>query len=259
MPFRDSGLKLIASRIGGDMTRTDFIDKMVSKQQNLISSYIESKLEKASIDKFGYVNIEKLKNEIIKPQTAEAVEKAIERAKAGEDFGPRVPKELEEVKDVTTKQLEELGRKIKALGPRDIGKASQELEDIKVKLEIIKEVEDDMPGKKLIKFQSKKEGQFEELKNPDAVDSMGKFKYTELEKKKIKARNLKVTKAAMSAFEDRPELSGKFDDPDVIREEIEKYLTTARERKILEKLATAKRGELALIKKAELLETLGGR
>jgi len=191
-----------------------------------------------------------------KKGTAGAVESAAARARAGEDFGPRVQKELDEVKDITTKQLEELGSKIKALGPRDIGKASKELDDIKVQLEIIREVEDTMPGKKLIKFQSKKEGQFEELKNPDAVDSMGKFKYTERQREAIKARNLKVTRAVESAFEDRPELSGKFDDPDVIREEIEKYLTTARERKALEKMATAKRAELALMKKAELLETL---
>jgi len=95
------------------------------------------------------------------------------------------------------------------------------------------------PGKAIQRFESKKEGQFEELLNPDAINpKTGKFRYTEAQKAKIIARNKKVTKGVENAFSDT-KYTGEFDNPDAIREAIAEYRNLKNSRDVLkERLKT---------------------
>lgn len=95
--------------------------------------------------------------------------------------------------------------------------------DTKDKLEAYKYIKDEMrdrinqhPGKVLQKYQSLKEGDFEDFKNPDLAK-------TPSERKEIIERNNKVVQAAERAMENDPRLRGMHDNPDVIREQIADY------------------------------------
>jgi len=83
------------------------------------------------------------------------------------------------------------------------------------------------PGKKLQKFMSKKEGVFEDFRNPDLAK-------TPSEEKEIRERNAKIMKESESAFENS-ELAEYFDNPDIIREQIDEYKDTQEKVKDLEK------------------------
>lgn len=79
------------------------------------------------------------------------------------------------------------------------------------------------PGKKLQRFMSRKEGIFEDFRNPDLAK-------TPSERKAIVERNKKIMSASESAMEDT-KFHDQYDDPDVIREQIEAYV---REKESLE-------------------------
>lgn len=72
----------------------------------------------------------------------------------------------------------------------------------------------DHPGKVLQKFES--EGVFQDFKNPDMAK-------TPKERQRIIERNRKVSKVAETVFESDPTLEGLYDNPDVIRDQIEEY------------------------------------
>lgn len=73
----------------------------------------------------------------------------------------------------------------------------------------------DHPGKKLQQFISKKEGVFEDFKNPDLAN-------TPSERTRIEKRNAAIIQASKSALQETP-LHDQFDNPDVIREQIAEY------------------------------------
>lgn len=63
MPFRDSGLTLAGKLAGGNLDRTGRLDRIISKQANLIAGYIDRRLEGESMRRFGgVVDFEKLKS-----------------------------------------------------------------------------------------------------------------------------------------------------------------------------------------------------
>jgi len=101
----------------------------------------------------------------------------------------------------------------------DTAKQEQIMKDDYFK-EKIKETQatlDSHPGKKLQKFISTKEGQFQDFKNPNLAK-------TPSEKAKIKARNEKLMRASESAFEGTP-FADQYDNPDIINQAIEEYKT----------------------------------
>src|SRR6202162_72321 len=93
----------------------------------------------------------------------------------------------------------------------------------KERLDAYKYIKDEMrgrinqhPGKILQKYQSLKEGDFEDFKNPDLAK-------TPSERKAIIDSNNKVIEASERAMDIDPRLSGMHDNPDVIREQIAEY------------------------------------
>lgn len=80
---------------------------------------------------------------------------------------------------------------------------------------LLKEQIKDHPGKKLVKFISRKEGEFLDFKNPN-------YAKTTKEEREIRAWNDKVMKEAELAFEGT-KYSDRFDDEDAIREAIDEY------------------------------------
>lgn len=185
------------------------------------------------------------------------LEEAVERAKSGENFGPRVfkPKPVElplpketirekitrEAKNITPKQLEGLARELQS---KDIPRTK--LEELRVELSFAEEAIENMPGKKMIRFQSR--GRFEDFKNPDLAK-------TPAAAERIKERNAKVMKASESAFQGT-EFADQFDNPDVIREAIEKYVALRDQIKEIKNIRRDVRGELSAIRKGERLMDL---
>lgn len=89
------------------------------------------------------------------------------------------------------------------------------LENIKTQRSLLQDMVDEHPGKKLTKFISRKEGVFEDFKDP----SHGR---TPSERKAIEARNKAIVTAAESAF-DGTQYKDQFDNPDVIRAAIDDF------------------------------------
>lgn len=93
----------------------------------------------------------------------------------------------------------------------------EDLDMVRMQYEFANDQLIDHPGRALIKFISKKEGQFLDPKNPQ-------YAKTPRERARIEERNAKLMKAAESAFEGTAKYD-MFDDPDTIREAIEGYQT----------------------------------
>jgi hypothetical protein len=89
-------------------------------------------------------------------------------------------------------------------------------EDLKLQIEFMEERMASHPGKRLRKFISRKEGQFEDFADPDRAKTPAKRKF-------LMARNEKIKNVAEAVFDGNPALRGAFDDPDVIRAQIEEY------------------------------------
>lgn len=92
-----------------------------------------------------------------------------------------------------------------------------DLEQARLQYEFIADTLLDHPGRALVKFISRKEGQFLDPKDP-------KYAKTPRERARIEERNARLMRAAESAFEGTTKYD-VFDDPDTIREAIEGYQT----------------------------------
>lgn len=187
-------------------------------------------------------------NKAVGKNTAQAVESAAERAKAGEEFGPRNqnlsdfdrlisenkvriisqdgndvyqyknPKgnwinaadEDTAVLKATREPTIPSPPKPKVYAPSD----QEKLDFNKAQLENVRENLVQHPAKPLLPFL--KEGDFQDFRNPELAK-------TPAEAEKIKAKNKEIMKIAENAFADNPELHDKFDNPDTVREVIENY------------------------------------
>lgn len=101
----------------------------------------------------------------------------------------------------------------------------------------------DHPGRALVRFVSKKEGDFLDFKDPAKAK-------TSSERARIEERNERVTKAAEVAFEGT-KWSDVFDDPDTIREVIEEYVTRRDSIKALAEELKSIRADIRLSKQAD--------
>ncbi len=88
-------------------------------------------------------------------------------------------------------------------------------EELQLRRVMLEENIAEMPGKKLTRFMSRKEGEFLDFRDPDLIKNPS-------EKAQVIQRNSKVMRAAESAFEGTP-LADRYDDQDVIREAIEEF------------------------------------
>lgn len=91
----------------------------------------------------------------------------------------------------------------------------QTLDNIRTQRALIQDLVDEHPGKKLTKFISRKEGVFEDFKDPMSTKNPR-------ERKAIEERNKKIVDAAESAF-DGTQYKDQFDNPDVIRAAIDDF------------------------------------
>lgn len=103
--------------------------------------------------------------------------------------------------------LEDLGR----------GFTQEKLEQAKMQYEWMAERLTDHPGRALVRFISRREGQFLDPKDPKTAK-------TPKERARIEERNKKLMRAAEAAFEGT-EWSDVYDDPDVIRAAIDDFQT----------------------------------
>ena len=88
-------------------------------------------------------------------------------------------------------------------------------DDLQLRRALLQEQIDEMPGRKLTRFISRKEGEFLDFKTPDLAK-------TPSERAQIIQRNRNMMARSEKAFEGTP-LSDRYDDPDVIREAIEDF------------------------------------
>lgn len=93
--------------------------------------------------------------------------------------------------------------------------SEEQLDQARMQYEFMSEALADHPGRALIKFVSKKEGDFLDLKDPLTAK-------TPKERARLEDRNKKVMRAAESAFQST-RWADVYDDPDVIREAIADY------------------------------------
>ena len=92
----------------------------------------------------------------------------------------------------------------------------QKIEGAKAMLENVRERLAEHPAKPLLKFIDKKEGQFEDFRNPNLAKNAK-------EAEKIRVKNKEIMKTAENAFDSNPELHDKFDNADTIKEVIADY------------------------------------
>ena len=161
----------------------------------------------------------------------------------------RVTKYQKAVKDdhaVLDDELSGLRNQIKELGTKRSADVASDLDKLEMEISLFEDFAGALPGKELVKFVSKKEGQFLDLKDPSKAKNAA-------ERDRITDRNQKVLTAAEKAFEGTP-LSDRFDDPDLIREAIEEYLDYSKKRKGLQQSIKETRASLRQKKRMDLLE-----
>lgn len=95
-------------------------------------------------------------------------------------------------------------------------------DQIQAQIEHVQNLIDEHPIRNVQKFQSRKEGQFEDYKNPNVKTHLGKFKYTDSQKKNIIKKNERMNIAIRSEF-GNSKYAGRGDDIDAIREAQDEY------------------------------------
>ncbi len=130
--------------------------------------------------------------------------------------------EQEEINNEYTKVVEQEGKdiadEVKAIRESKLKKDEKqnEIDELKLQNELSQEIMKDMPGKKLQKFISRREGEFLDLKDPNKAR-------TPKERQAIMERTKKVLRASEAAFEATGQGTDTYDDPDTIRDVIAQY------------------------------------
>lgn len=159
---------------------------------------------------------------------------------AGMTFAKKIP---------TVDELKTLGKKVTELGGKSRSEIKNVIDDLEEQLSFISENIDEMPGKRLQKFISKKEGQFLDLPDPNKAKSVS-------ERQRIIERNRKIMQESEVAFEGT-EKSNMYDDPDTIRQAIEEYQEKRDLIRSIQNKATELRQERALLTKAKVASGIG--
>ena len=175
----------------------------------------------------------------------------------GEEITPTITKELElpkiairKVSEIPTgKQLDELARRVRELRGKTKEEISFEIGQLSEQSSYYSEVIEDMPGRQLKKFISRKEGQFVDVPDPSKAK-------TTAEKIRLMEREKKIYQAAESAFEGTP-LSNKFDNIDVIKQAIEDYDVAKTKMAEVQEQLTTLRKEATTIRKGERATSIG--
>lgn len=143
------------------------------------------------------------------------------------------------IKVPTIDEIKELGKRVDNLAGKTKDEIKLELDNLGQRLGVVEETIDDMPGKKLQKFISRKEGEFIYPKEGS-----------------IQEQNL--LKTSESAFEGTPKFD-LYDNPDTIREAIEEYHDTRALVNDLKGQMTELRKESAVITKGQVATAVGVR
>lgn len=189
--------------------------------------------------------IEEFYNDILAGK-AKRAETPLKKSISDEIIKPKeTPKAkiVRQIDTITYKKLDEISQKI---GSESITRDA--LEKLGVEIDIAEEWIQHLPGKAMLPYISRREGQFEDFAYPEKAS-------TPRQAEKIRQRNAKVMKVAESAFEGTKYSDG-FDDVDTIRDAIDEYTTLRDKLKALKKDATEKRKELSAIRKGEYLMQL---
>jgi len=177
-------------------------------------------------------------------QNAQANPEAHEKA-YGKD---KIPEYIEKITELEQK-LAPVEKKVRSISPKkitlspELQEQENKIQQLSMQIEFMDDLVNEHPGKKLTPLLFNKEGTFEDLKNP-YENALGQ-KRTPEETEKIQKVNARVVKMVEKAFEGSsdPTLYEKFDDPDVIREQIDEYKARKQEVKDLrdERIALKKK------------------
>ncbi len=205
----------------GDQSVMPFYEE--GKEIKVTNPNYESVVYRIKMD--GYTSLEDFyfQNKKTKPTRAQTIESIagpmIEKSKIKES----------KLKEILTPEI--IAEKVKSI-PKADAELSPSLQDKKYQLDglnnLIKFNEErleDSPGKKLVRFISRKEGTFMDFRDPTKAK-------TDSEKKTIIENNNKIIQEAQKAFEGT-KWSDRFSDPDAIREAIDEYKELKEEQKSL--------------------------
>lgn len=149
----------------------------------------------------------------------------------------------------TGRQLDELAKRVRELGGKSKEEITGQIGELSGLASIMREQIEEMPGKKLKPFISRKEGQFLDLRDPSSAK-------TTAERNRLLEREEKILRASESVFEGTP-LSGQFDDPDVIRNAIEEYDKAKAQLETIESQIRPLRKSATIIRKGERAASIG--
>jgi hypothetical protein len=121
------------------------------------------------------------------------------------------PENIQKQKTIAKKNVE--------LSP-ELQQIDETIQKLSSQIEISEDLLKEHPGRKLTSLTFNKEGAFEDLQNP-YEDALGN-KRTPEETEKIKNKNDKVLALTRNAFDGTP-FESQYDNPDVIREQIDSY------------------------------------
>lgn len=119
------------------------------------------------------------------------------------------------IESPTLAQIKQLGEDVKTLEGKSKEEIKAHISEWQEQLSSMEEIIEDMPGRKLTRFISRKEGEFLGFKDPN-------FAKTPSERQRIIEQNKKVYRASETAFETTSQ-ADRFDNPDIIQEAIAKY------------------------------------
>src|SRR3990167_1516783 len=153
------------------------------------------------------------------------------------------------IKPPTGRQLDELAKRVKELGGKSKEEITPQIQELSDHASFLREQIEEMPGRKLKHFISRKEGQFLDLPEPTG-------KMTVAQRNSLLEREKKIYNAAESAFEGT-HLSDQFDNLDVIKNAIEEYDKAKVQLKTIQENMSALRESAATILKGERAASIG--
>ena len=171
-----------------------------------------------------------------------------ERANKAKGEVKKTPKKVAPIP--TLDSIQELGKRVDDLAGKPREEIKSGIEELSMQSAFLEEQLDEMPGKRLQRFESR-EGRIEDFGSVDLAK-------TPSEIKKIDERNIRLRRAAESAFEGTP-LSDRFDEHDVIVEAVEEYRAMKNNLQEIKSNLKVLREESAILSKAEKASNVGMR
>ena len=161
----------------------------------------------------------------------------------------RVTREKYRGTQPTVAQLSKLASDVKELQGVEIETIVDKVDELSFQYEMLSEQIDDMPGKVMQRYISRKEGEFLDPVDPNTLK-------TPAAREKERARQKRMYRTAESAFEGT-ELTDRFDDPDAIRDSIDEYREAKKQLESVGAELQGYRAQATTIRKAKRAASIG--